>query len=243
MDVDRLTDELAMQGALLVEAGRRAGTPAAVPSCPDWSVADLLRHVGEVHRWAEAVVATAAPEDPDSVTVLGPVPADDALADWVAMGHQALVETLRTASPDLHCWQFLRAPSPLAFWARRQLHETSVHRMDAELAAGMALSPVSHDLAEDGIDELLTGFLPRPSSRLRSERPRSVLVAPTDSDQRWWVGLSQDHPVTVREERPADAVLRGSVAELYPGLWNRGPVEGDDELLALWRSKVTVRWS
>jgi uncharacterized protein (TIGR03083 family) len=243
MDAGRLTDELAVQGGLLVGAAARAGTAAAVPSCPDWRVADLLRHVGEVHRWAAAVVATAAPDDPDSLTVLGEVPQDAGLVDWVAEGHGVLVETLRVASPDLECWQFLRAPSPLEFWARRQLHETSVHRMDAELAAGMALSSVSQEVAEDGIDELLTGFLPRRSSRLRSEQPRSLLVAPEDSPTRWWVGISQDRPVTVREERAADAVLRGPVAQLYPGLWNRGPIEGDAGLLALWRDRVTVRWS
>jgi uncharacterized protein (TIGR03083 family) len=243
VDVDRLTAELEVQGVRLVDAARRAGTDAAVPSCPGWTVADLLRHVGEVHRWAAAVVSTAAPEDPGSLTVLGDVPDDTGLTDWVEAGHRALVETLRAAPPDLDCWHFLRSPSPLEFWARRQLHETSVHRMDAELAAGTGLSPVSRDVAEDGIDELLTGFLPRRSSRLRSAQPRSVLVSPADSERRWSLKISEDPPVTVREERPADTAFTAPVAELYPALWNRAELRGDADLVALWRASVTVHWS
>ncbi|MDX6245324.1 MAG: hypothetical protein QOE76_3047 [Frankiales bacterium] len=243
MDVVRTTDQLAAQGRLLVDAARRAGSRAPVPSCPEWTVADLLRHVGEVHRWAGAIVAEAAPENLDSTALLGELPAVAGLADWVADGHRLLVATLRAAPSDLECWQFLRAPSPLEFWARRQLHETSVHRMDAELAAGTAISPVPRDVAEDGIDELLTGFVPRPSSRLRSQRPCSLLVAPTDSALRWWVGISEDPPVTVREQRPADAVLSAPAGELYPALWNRAELPGEAEVVALWRDSVTVRWS
>ena len=183
---------------------------------------------------------------PRSVTY----PPDGRLADWVADGCRTLVETLRAAPSDLDCWYFLAAPSPVAFWARRQLHETSVHRMDAQLAAGTTISPVPDAIAEDGIDELLTGFLPRPSSRLRSVEPRTLVVAPDDSDARWTVLISADPPVTVRESRAADLVVRGSVGKLYPLLWNRMPLtgqgirlEGDLELLDLWRSLVTVRWS
>jgi uncharacterized protein (TIGR03083 family) len=242
MDVGPMIEALDEQGRLLVGAARAAGTSAPVPSCPGWTVADLLRHIGEVHRWASFIVATAATDDPDSSTVVGPIPVDAGLAEWVTDGHGALVETLRAAPPDLACWQFLRAPSPLAFWARRQLHETAVHRMDAELAAGQAISPVAADVAEDGIDEMLAGFLPRRSSRLRSQRQRSFQVAPTDSTLRWWVGISGEQPVTVREERAADVVFSALVGELYPALWNRADLDGDADLVALWQDGVTVQW-
>jgi uncharacterized protein (TIGR03083 family) len=243
MNVLDMIDLLELQGRLLVEAAAAAGTDAPVPSCPDWRVADLLRHTGEVHRWAAAVVGTAAPDDLDSLAVVGDLPADGQLTAWLAEGHQALVDTLRRAPDDLDCWHFLPATSPRAFWARRQLHETSVHRMDAELAAGRVVSPVTDQVAEDGVDELLTGFLPRASSRLRSAEPFTVLVAPEDSAARWTVAVTEQQPLTVREERPADFVLRGPVAQLYRGLWNRGPLDGDAQLVDRWRGTVNVRWS
>jgi hypothetical protein len=90
---------------------------------------------------------------------------------------------------------------------------------------------------------LLTGFLPRRSSRLRSAQPRSVLVSPADSERRWWLGISEDPPVAVREERPADTAFTAPVAELYPALWNRAELRGDADLVALWRASVTVHWS
>jgi len=41
----------------------------------------------------------------------------DGLEEWFAEGHFALVATLTEAAPDLECWTFLLAPSPLAFWS------------------------------------------------------------------------------------------------------------------------------
>ena len=97
LDTAVLLDELSVQGRLLVESARRAGSDAAVPSCPEWTVADLLRHVGEVHRWATSIVATRAHDEGDSLASLGDVPPDGRLADWVADGCRTLVETLRAA--------------------------------------------------------------------------------------------------------------------------------------------------
>lgn len=40
----------------------RLGLTAAVPSCPGWSVADLVVHTGAVHRSQANIVATRAQE-------------------------------------------------------------------------------------------------------------------------------------------------------------------------------------
>jgi uncharacterized protein (TIGR03083 family) len=117
------------EGALLAEAAEAAGSDAEVPTCPGWRVRDLLRHTGTVHRWATAFVAEglAAPRPADDPPGLDGAP----LLTWFREGHQRLVDTLADAAPDVRCWHFLPAPSPLAFWARRQAHETTVHRLDA----------------------------------------------------------------------------------------------------------------
>ncbi|MGC0381054.1 uncharacterized protein (TIGR03083 family) [Streptomyces sp. SAI-129] len=101
----------------------------------------------------------------------GPRPAD-ALTDldgtplltWFREGHGRLVDTLAGAAPDVRCWHFLPAPSPLAFWARRQAHETAVHRIDAESARGGEPTGVGVDFAVDGVDELLCAFHAREKS-------------------------------------------------------------------------------
>ena len=69
-------------------------------------------------------------------------------------------EALRSAPADLECWTFLPADSPLAFWARRQAHETTIHRVDVE-SISASLTPLDAQLSADGIDELLFGFASR----------------------------------------------------------------------------------
>src|SRR5262252_200991 len=139
-DVPGYVGALRSQGELLADAAQRAGLAAVVPSCPGWTVRDLLRHTGYVHRWATGFVAEGLthPVGASEEDILSQGPADAQLPGWFCEGHAALVRALVAAPPDLECWTFLAAPSPLAFWARRQAHETAVHRVDAEQAAGDA---------------------------------------------------------------------------------------------------------
>jgi uncharacterized protein (TIGR03083 family) len=136
-DVPGYVGALRSQGDLLADAAQRAGLAAAVPSCPGWAVRDLLKHTGYVHRWATGFVAEGLthPVGASEEEILGQGPADDELPGWFRDGHAALVRALGAAAPGLNCWAFLPAPSPLAFWARRQAHETAIHRVDAEQAA------------------------------------------------------------------------------------------------------------
>jgi hypothetical protein len=70
--------------------------------------------------------------------ILAGGPGDDELPGWFREGHASLVRVLEAADPDMTCWTFLDAPSSVAFWARRQAHETAIHRVDAEQAAAGA---------------------------------------------------------------------------------------------------------
>jgi len=234
------------EGRLLAAAAEQAGTDAKVPTCPQWQVRDLVRHTGMVHRWAAAFVAEGhTAYHPD-----GGLPELDGaeLLAWFREGHGYLVETLSAAAPDVQCWQFMPAPSPLAFWARRQAHETTVHRIDAESARGGTPTEISTGFAADGIDELLRGFHARSKSRVRSEEPRALRVRATDTDGAvWTVRLSQEPPATVQDETgEADCELAGPAVQLYLALWNRRPfpsVTGDAALASLWRERSAVTWS
>jgi uncharacterized protein (TIGR03083 family) len=248
MDIAEYVEFLRREGESLAEAAKDAGTDAPVPTCPGWRVRDLVRHMGVVHRWATAFVARG---------IASPRPMEEApeldgaeLLAWFEDGHRTLTRTLTAAGPETDCWHFLPAPSPVAFWARRQAHETAVHRLDAEAARGGEAGPVAAEFAADGIDELLRGFHARRSSRVRCPEPRLLRVRATDvAGAVWTVRLSEDPPVTVRGSdggetatRP-DCELSGPAADLYAALWNRAPfptVTGDAATATLWRETSQV---
>ncbi|MEU3252601.1 maleylpyruvate isomerase family mycothiol-dependent enzyme [Streptomyces sp. NPDC006997] len=249
MDTADYIDVLDREGRALAAAAAGAGPAAKVPTCPGWQVRDLLRHTGMVHRWATAFVA----EKHTSYRPDGGLPDldGDALLDWFAQGHRTLVDTLAAAPSDLDCWHFLPAPSPLAFWARRQAHETTVHRHDAESARDGAPAEVDPAFAVDGIDELLRGFHARGGSRVRSAEPRVLRIRATDVPDGgglWTVRLS-DAPLETEsgsDATDADCEISGPAGGLYLALWNRAPfpeVSGDGAVADLWRATSAVTWS
>jgi uncharacterized protein (TIGR03083 family) len=251
MKVGEYLDHLGDAGTRLAGAAEAAGPDAAVPSCPEWVVRDLVRHQGGVHRWATGYVTGPRTEiwEADLDEVVGTWPGDDELLAWFADGHRRLVDALSSADPALECWTFLRAPSPLAMWARRQAHETTVHGVDAELAAGWIPAAIPADFAADGVDELLTCFITRPFSKLRAPAKQRLQLRATDAVADWLVTIRPDGPpVTTREKGDADAVVSGTAEHLYLTLWNRQSpqtltVEGDPGPLALFLDQVHVRWS
>jgi uncharacterized protein (TIGR03083 family) len=255
MDVPSLIDALRTEGQLLGDAAARAELTASVPTCPGWTVRDLLLHVGGIHRWAATVVGEArpAPIDIDQpYDIVDVLPHDDELLDWYRTGHAELVHTLEKAPADLACWAFLPAPSPLEFWVRRQAHETTVHRVDADSATGPGTSaPVAAQVAADGVDELLMCFVSGRSRRLRSAEERTFGVHAVDADARWIVRIGSGLPHAERvADGTADCSVAGPAAQLYLALWNRASWDGltasggtPAQLARMWSSGVHVRWS
>jgi uncharacterized protein (TIGR03083 family) len=237
--------------ARLASAATAAGVDAPVPTCPEWQVRDLLRHLGGVHRWATSIVATprTEPWSADLPEVVGAWPPDGELAPWLLDGAEALSTALETADPALQCWTFLKATSPLAMWARRQAHETAIHRVDAETATGASGTPFEPTFAADGVDELLVCFVTRRKAGLTADPPRTLRVCATDADGDWDAVVGPDRVVTLPGgSGPADATVRGEASDLYQALWNRPitvplDVAGDPAVLDLFLDRVHVRWS
>lgn len=237
----------------MTAAVRSVSADAPVPTCPEWVARDLIRHQGGVHRWATSYVAEGRIEfNPDGLeNVAGGWPGDEELADWFETGYLALVAALEAAPPDLQCWTFMEASSPLAFWSRRQAHETAIHRVDAELTAGRTvpqLSPCTPAFAADGVDEMVAGFWPRRSATARAETPVTLGVHCTDVGRSWTVTMDPDGVHTSNDEGPTTCAIRGASNDLYFALWNRGrsdrlAIEGDRAVCTQFGEAMQVRWS
>jgi uncharacterized protein (TIGR03083 family) len=252
MDVTSWVAALRREGESLAGAAANVGMDAPVPPCPGWAVRDLLLHTGGVHRWAATIVGEARgapiglarPQD-----IVATPPGDAALVDWYLESHAMLVAAIVGAPEDLDCWTFMATgPGPLAFWARRQAHETAIHRVDAEAAAGRPTA-VDPALAADGVDELLSGFLPR-NRALRPSAERTLRISAADAGRHWLVRVGPNPPAVTETPEPvtADTAVTGDAAAVYLALWNRRPwdgltVTGDDDLLHRWADGVQVRWA
>ncbi len=261
MEIAEHIDALYRHGTLLADAAEQAGLDAAVPPCQPWRVKDLLRHTGYIHRWAARHLTerpTQILDGPTEAEILAGGATDGELLSWFLAGHAALVQTLEDADPDLDCAAFMPAPSPLAFWARRQAHETAIHRADAERAVG-TVPEYPADFAADGIDELIMGFGKRRKYQPNAGIDGGVLhVAAADTGDEWLIDARDGRmqPRRKAAEDPAEpsapataCTVRGHASAVYLYLWNRVDaaqagitITGNADLLACWQSSVRVRW-
>jgi uncharacterized protein (TIGR03083 family) len=258
MEISAHIAAIERDGVLLADAAQEAGLTAGVPPCPGWQVRDLVRHQAYVHCWAARHVAERPREiidEADEAAILGGGPPDGELIAAYRAGVAALVGTLRGADPEARFATFLAAPSALAFWSRRQAHETAIHRYDAQSARHDGppgpVGAFAPDFAADGVDELITGFAAR---RKREGPGRSLLVRAVDADAAWHLTWPADGPVTARRaedagREAADCVLSGPASGVYLFLWNRCSAAdagvtaaGDPGVLAAWNGDVRVRW-
>ncbi|MGI8677767.1 MAG: maleylpyruvate isomerase family mycothiol-dependent enzyme [Jatrophihabitans sp.] len=242
MDIPELIDQLESDGPLLVAAAERAGWDAPVPGT-EWDVRTLVTHVGGVHRWAADAIRTSSQNYQSAAgAAVGTGPGDDELLAWFASGHASLVAALRAAPDDLATFTFLPADSPRHFWARRQAHETAIHRVDAEGASG-AVTDFSAGVAQDGIAELLHGFAQR-KSNAPDATGSFVLKAHDGPSWRIDFGGERIAVESAAEFGWANGLVSGTSSDLYRWLWNRpspAMARGTEAVFALWRT-VQVRW-
>lgn len=237
MEPGALLSCLQADGAALEEAAR-LGLEAPVPGCPGWDVAELLRHIGSVHRWAADIVIERPLRFPGWYDPQPPPGAD--LIEWYLEGFERLVGALSSTDPEAPVWNFGGGPQVAAFWMRRQPHETSVHRWDAQSAHGVA-APVDADLAADGIDEVFEVFAPRRAAGAPEVSLGGTLhVHCTDRPGEWLVSVEGGVVEVRREHAKGDCAVRGGASDLLLFLWNRGPLSA---LEVFGDASVAERWS
>ncbi|MEU7902531.1 maleylpyruvate isomerase family mycothiol-dependent enzyme [Actinoplanes sp. NPDC049118] len=219
---------------------------ARVPGCPDWSLRDLVAHLGRVQRfWAAGVTAGPAAGPPPGSAVVDPRPAGDLLA-WSAESTRLLLESLRAAGPDRDCWTWWGAsdaPMTSGAVARHQVQEAAVHAYDAQETVGKP-EPIPADVAVDIVDELLVvtlgslGAWPHRSARVAL----SATEGPT-----WTIDLTPGgaRPGPAAGDEPV-ATLRGSAGDLVLVLYTRIPldrieIDGDREVAERFQAWTDTR--
>lgn len=151
------------RSAALRAAAVAAGMNAQVPGCPEWNIADLVAHLGEVHLSWAAIVAAGPASGPPAEDDVGDVQPHGDLLEWSADATARLLAALTDAGPDRMCWTWWEeaavAPNTAGAVARHQVQEAGVHAFDAQQAGGRA-EPLPWAVSADGVSEYLTVELP-----------------------------------------------------------------------------------
>jgi uncharacterized protein (TIGR03083 family) len=242
IDYGRMLDVIGIEGELMLGAAASAlpsAAHAAVPGCPDRTLEETLRHVGEVHRITRLWV-----RDGRRPTQWQRSPSNGDLIGFVRAGLSELVSELSAHDPEQPCDTWWPDDRTHGFWRRRMTHETTVHRVDVEAAAGGPVQAVDPEVAIDGIDELMFLWFGYRLSALGISSPRQGVVALSAADRRWLAvfepGRSFASRVEEAQARAADAMVSGEPMEVYLWSWGRLPdqsirISGDHEAVArLW---------
>ncbi|QKV96696.1 maleylpyruvate isomerase family mycothiol-dependent enzyme [Streptomyces sp. NA02950] len=226
------------------------GDAPLVPSCPDWSMSDLVFHLGAVHRYVAHTVRERLAEPPDTTDIslfqppedregwpapeggphLGPVPGS--LVDWFADGAAALDALFRSVDPDERVWTWSTERSA-GFWLRIQSIEAALHRWDAELAASVPPRPMAAELAAYAVPH--TFEVMAPARRVWKQAPPGAgehfRFRRTDGPEVWSVRFEGDavrlteHTAPGAPDEPCDVELTGTASDLMLFLWQRVPAD------------------
>ncbi|MDX3535450.1 maleylpyruvate isomerase family mycothiol-dependent enzyme [Streptomyces sp. MB09-01] len=225
----------------------------AVPSCPGWTVSDLVAHLGGVHRFLAHVLRErlAAPPDPAGFGLPQVPAAPDALTEWFAQGARELAELCLELGPHTPVWTW--SPEQTSgFWLRMQLIELAVHRWDAQSATGTP-GPLHPHVAADAVTQ--TCEVMAPARRSWKAAPAGTgeryRFRSTDGPETWTVVFAADEvllecgpALESGPTAPVDVEATGTASDLALFLWGRLPAtalrvtDGDATLLPRWFTLV-----
>jgi uncharacterized protein (TIGR03083 family) len=205
---------------------RTADPETPVPSCPGWSMNQLLKHVGRGHRWSAQIIAERRLAELDPREVHGGKPPSDVdgAIDWLNQSAKAVIDAVDRVGPETRVWTFT-GPKPAGWWIRRRVHEATVHRADAVLALGGEFELPS-ELAADAISEWID--LATRGADLRNPPLRRGLtlhmhahdegLGPTGE---WTITHDEDGLQWSHDHTKGDVAVRGSAVELLLALTRR----------------------
>ena len=225
MSYDQLTGAeylatFAAENARFISAAQVSGFAAPVASCPGWNVGDLVFHVGKVQRWFHYMLETNGADPKGSPRAAKPE-TDANMVEWFHEGAEAIENYLADVSDTEPVWSFTGGDA--GRWAkRRQAQELLVHRFDAELAGGV-VSAADATMCADGVDELLTIFVPR--LKEKAQLTGTIHFHCTDTDGEWMLTPQATGIEVTREHGKGDVALRASAQVLLQVVWRRMSVD------------------
>jgi uncharacterized protein (TIGR03083 family) len=239
MEYEGFVEHVRLDGDRLV-AVADGDLATSVPSCPGWTVRDLVAHIAQVYEHKiECTRLGHAPEPwpPEW-------PGADQPVDWYRDAHGrllAMFDENDATSPSATWWP---ADQTVGFWARRMAHETAVHRVDAELARGVE-TPIDAELATDGVDELLRIMLEGDWSDDADDAATGQRVAIETGGRVWDVVLDRGAMTVSDGGGSSDARLGGAPSDVLLWLWGRAgddrvTYEGDAETYRVLRERLTM---
>jgi len=228
-----------------------ADPAAPVPGCPDWTLADVVRHVGRFQQVTADLVENLVQRQPRSLDVAEPVRVEE-YGQWFSAGGAHLMQVLRDADPEATMFSWSGVPK-VSFWIRRALHEATVHRLDIERAADR-VEPVDPAVAVDGVDEFLENlpFLGQFNRAVRDLHGdgETIHLHATDLDGHsldgeWLITLEPHGFRWSHAHVKGAAAVRGTVTDLLLFVYGRKRADdpaltvfGDSSLLTHWSSKT-----
>jgi uncharacterized protein (TIGR03083 family) len=222
-----------------------ADLDALVPSCPDWRLTDLVRHVGEVYLYKVEQMRLGGHADEWPPEGMNEVPA----LELLDRAFRALTAEFDARRPQDHVFTWYKPDQTVGFWIRDMANETVLHRVDAELAAGEPITAIPDDLANDGIDELLVAFV-QYDIMVAPDKIAGLLAVAEETTvnlvtrQRAWLIRMAQGILRVGEPgvTSATALIEGSAPDVLLWLWNRGDqnlrISGEQTAVTLLRKVV-----
>lgn len=229
MDRSTTLDALDLESGrfLVAVSSGAASLEAPVPTCPGWDLSQLVNHLGLIYSRTALIVSERRAEPPDRGELQGP-PDGEGSIGWFATQRTAMLAALEKTDDDAQVWNFAaRGPAAASFWPRRMVHETLIHRVDAEFARGLAPAQSDPEVAADTVAEFFELFFPRFEATLMESGPAASLhIHATDvGGAEWTLELRPGGSEITREHSKADAAVRGSAFDLACWTWRRVSTE------------------
>jgi uncharacterized protein (TIGR03083 family) len=201
---------------------------AAVAHCPQWSVADLVWHVSDVHWFWATIVEERLGAPPDESRRPARVRDDRLLAHFRAGAHH-LVDVLERAPDDAGVWTWAPAQHDVAFVTRHQVQEAAVHHWDAANAAGEDIE-IAFPIASDAVDEFLT-FSVASADDTADPAPAPIagafVIATSDGGYSWTIEDGPESGTLLVRNGASDGLptVRARAADLLLWLYRRVAIE------------------
>jgi len=239
----------------LAESAAAAGPDAAVPTTPEWTITDLVEHVGQTQHWVAEIIEQRITDPTQLPTEMAVLPADPGeWQGWLSESAQRFVSACSDAALDAPVFNAAGDErTGTQFWMSSVLNETVVHGADASNAADRP-ADIDADIAAALISNHLAMLTSPTWEMQRSESAHAIRgtgqtlqwVATDIADDAgaWFVERRPDGATWQRGTQRADVTVTGPTRSLLLILTRRLPltggeattisVEGDTDLAQHW---------